>query len=88
MTQAHWELLVKCYEHDIKYTKEIIDKVIVPEGVFDAKRVVRAFIEKGLSMAESFLDDLKRDPRRALEPLKAVKIESLWDMVKLIGKIV
>jgi hypothetical protein len=56
--------------------------------VLDAKRVVRTFIERGLSMAESFLDDLKRDPRRALEQLKAVKIESLWDMVKLIGKIV
>jgi radical SAM superfamily enzyme YgiQ (UPF0313 family) len=89
MTEAHWELLIKCYEHDIKYTKEIINKVIVPGGgVLNAKRFVRTFIERGLSMAESFLDDLKRDPRRALEQLKAVKIESLWDMVKLIRKIV
>jgi hypothetical protein len=32
MTEAHWELLIKCYEHDIKYTKEIINKVIVQGG--------------------------------------------------------
>ncbi|MBS7606206.1 MAG: radical SAM protein [Candidatus Bathyarchaeia archaeon] len=83
MTNAHWELLFKCYEHSMKYTKEIIDKFIDSGGLFSKKGIIKALLKAGLRIVEKSFDIIKRNPREIINSIGSLDIRSSWSLLKL-----
>ncbi|MEM1515802.1 MAG: radical SAM protein [Candidatus Bathyarchaeia archaeon] len=84
MRNAHWELFFECYEHDIKYSKEIIDELIIPEGVFDKRRIIGALLKRGLQIVEKSFDMFKKNPQEVIGYISSLNLESAWKLLKLL----
>jgi len=81
MTQAHWDLLFECWEHSLKFSKEIVDRLFTSGNTL-TRKITRAFVKKGISIAEKYLAEIRKNPEKLMETLKDTKIESVKDFIK------
>jgi radical SAM superfamily enzyme YgiQ (UPF0313 family) len=84
MSEAHWDLLFSCWEHSIKFSKEYLHYLFPFSGSKLTMKVTKAFIEKGISIAEKYIKEVKRNPEIMLSTLKTVHLKSLRDLIKYV----
>lgn len=84
MSSAHWELLFRCYEHDMQYSREIIDKFITPERILDKRRVIKALLKWGLQIVEKSFDIFKRNPEGVINYVGSLNLKSFWNLLRLV----
>ncbi len=81
MTQAHWDLLFECWEHSVKFSKEIVDRLFSSGNVL-TRRITKTFVKKGISLAEKYLDEIRKNPEMLMDSLKNVKLNSMKELMK------
>ena len=59
MTQARWDLLFECWEHSVKFSKEIIDRMF-SSGNMLTRRITKPFVKKGIYLAEMYLGEIRK----------------------------
>ena len=64
---SHWELLVRCIEHDIRFSKSILRPLLRRVRNPMARYLATLFIDKGLDLIEDVKDLLLKDPYALLE---------------------
>jgi radical SAM superfamily enzyme YgiQ (UPF0313 family) len=84
MSEAHWDLLFSCWEHSIKFSKEYLHHLFPFSGSKLTMKVTKAFIEKGISIAEKYIKEVKRNPEIMVSTLKTVHLKSLRDLIKYV----
>jgi radical SAM superfamily enzyme YgiQ (UPF0313 family) len=83
LTRAHWDLLFACWEHSIRFSKRYSHHLFT-FGNKLTKSVTKAFIERGIAIAEKNIQEVKRNPEIMIEGLKTVQINSLRDILKYV----
>jgi len=61
MTQAHWDLLIECWEQSVKFSKLVVDQMCQGGSVL-TRIITKKFLKKGISLAEKYLGDIKKRP--------------------------
>ena len=75
-TPAHWELLARCIEHDLAFSRRILSLLLRGVRGSLAQRMIRSFIEMGLDAVEEAVDRLRSDPLGLLEQASTLNIFS------------
>ena len=81
MTRAHWDLLFECWEHSLKFAKTALD-FLFKSGNPITRMVTKAFVKKGISLAEQYFNEVKKDPTIMMTSLKNVSSDSVLDLIK------
>ena len=46
------------------------------------KRITKGFVKKGISLAEKYLDEIRKNPEILMDSLKNVKLNSMKELMK------
>ena len=82
----HWELLLKCFEHDLRFSREALGMLARYIRNPLAKKIATAFISMGMEVVDEVKDEFIRDPYGLLEKAARVNVFSagLRDLVSLV----
>ena len=70
-------------EHSVKFSKEIIDRLFSSGNIL-TRRIAKAFVKKGISLVEKYLDEIRKNPEILMDSLKNVKLNSMKELMEYI----
>jgi len=73
---AHWELMAKCIEHDIVFSRRVLKRLLRTIRNPIARRMALDFLEIGMRVVESVEDRLLTDPFGLLEEASHLNVFS------------
>jgi len=81
----HWELLLKCFEHDLRFSRKALDVLARRVRNPLARRMATSYINMGIEVIEKVRDEFVRDPYALLEKAARINVFSagLRDLVSL-----
>ena len=80
--EAHWELLTRCLEHNLKFSQEIIDKMMskIPNPI--ARKVFERFFKYSISSLWDLLPSFKKNPMKLIKDASRLDVYSEADFLK------
>jgi len=86
--ETHWELLTRCLEHNLRFSQEVIDRMMskIPNPI--ARKIFEKFFKYSISGLCDLLPSFRRNPMKLIEDASQLNVYSEANFLKELARFV